>query len=56
MFNQALMITVAGMGGVFIFLGLLIICINYMHHFLKTNQPKEKTKLAIAIAMAKHQE
>ncbi len=56
MISEALTITIIGMSGVFVFLFLLICGMNILRIILENNTRKDLTKVAVAIALAKHQE
>ena len=56
MFYQAFLITLWGMGGVFAFLSILILCMNLLIQVIKKSSKSNYEKLAIAIAVAQQQE
>jgi len=56
MIEQAALITVWGMGGVFAFLSLLIGAITVLHQIIEETQSESADKIAAAIAAAKAQE
>jgi len=56
MFYQAFLITLWGMGGVFAFLSILILCMNLLRQVIKKSSKSNYEKLAIAIAVAQQQE
>ncbi len=56
MISEALKITIIGMGGVFVFLFLLICGMNILRIALANTSRDNLSKIAAAIALAKHQE
>lgn len=54
--ENALLITVCGMGGVFAFLILLIGAMNILRRVIEETKSKSFDKIAVAIALAKAQE
>jgi Na+-transporting methylmalonyl-CoA/oxaloacetate decarboxylase gamma subunit len=56
MISNALFITAVGMGGVFAFLILLTLAITFLHLFIENDTASDLEKIAVAIAVAKHQE
>lgn len=55
MLEQAVIITLLGMGSVFVFLLLLICALNILRLWASGNQSKELAKIAVAIAVAKRE-
>lgn len=56
MMTEAFIITLLGMGGVFFFLFLLICVLNILRLTAGANKSSELSRIAAAIAVAKHQE
>ena len=56
MISNALFITAVGMGGVFAFLILLIIAMTFLRLFIEETDTSDLEKIAVAVAVAKHQE
>lgn len=56
MISNALFITAVGMGGVFAFLILLIIAMTFLRFFVNESDTSDLEKIAVAVAVAKHQE
>lgn len=56
MISNALFITIVGMGGVFTFLMIMIIAMTFLRFFVNESDTSDLEKIAVAIAVAKHQE
>ena len=56
MLQQAFLITILGMGGVFAFLTLLIFCMNLLRQLIQKTSKSNYEKLAIALAIAQNKE
>lgn len=56
MMTQALMIALLGMGGVFFFLVLLICALQILRLTVGASKSTRLSKIAAAIAVAKHQQ
>ena len=56
MMQQALLITILGMGGVFAFLILLILCMNLLKKIIEKTSKSNYEKLAVALAIAQSKE
>ena len=55
MFQQAFLITIWGMGGVFAFLSILILCMNLLKQLIQKSSKLSHEKMAVAIAIAHQQ-
>ncbi len=56
MISEAIMITLIGMGGVFVFLFLMICGMNILRIALTGSKRNDLDKVAVAIALARHQQ